>query len=258
MTVFGTDYANVYDALYRDKDYERECDFIEDVFHKYHNGDVTTILDLGCGIGGHALILGRRGYHVVGVDHSQDMLDIAKRKAKQADVPVEFMERDVAKLDLQKTFDAVICMFAVMSYQITNAELSGVCRTARKHLKAGGIFVFDCWYGPAVLTEKPAARVKEIKLKDKEKIIRFTEPILNTLTHTVEIRFKVWRIREGRLIKETNESHLMRFLFPQEIRYFLEMAGFSDVQFCPFLKLERPLTEHNWNMAVIAEAKQEG
>jgi hypothetical protein len=46
----------------------------------------------------------------------------------------------------------------------------------------------------------------------------------------------------------------MRFLFPQEIKYFLEVAGFKKIQFCPFLELEKPLTEYNWNMAVMATA----
>jgi len=61
------DYASAYDFLYQDKDYEKECDFIESIFVRY-SGNVKRVLDLGCGTGGHALILVRRGYHIVGVD----------------------------------------------------------------------------------------------------------------------------------------------------------------------------------------------
>src|SRR3972149_442231 len=81
MSVFKKQYAEFYDYLYQDKDYERECDFIEAAFNKY-GCRVKTILDLGCGTGGHALILSRRGYHVVGVDRSREMIGIAKRKVK--------------------------------------------------------------------------------------------------------------------------------------------------------------------------------
>jgi len=82
--------------------------------------------------------------------------------------------------------------------------------------------------------------------------IRFTEPVLNIQNHTVETRFKVWKIDDGRLISEINESHRVRFLFPQEIKYFLELAGFLEIELCPFPRLGDPLTEHDWNMAVIA------
>lgn len=55
MEVFGKEYTRAYDHLYQDKDYAKECDFIEAVFQKYSVG-VKTILDLGCGTGGHALV----------------------------------------------------------------------------------------------------------------------------------------------------------------------------------------------------------
>jgi len=254
MKVFGKDYSMVYDFLYKDKDYEKESDFIEAVFSKY-KGKVKKVLDLGCGTGGHALILSRRGYEVIGVDRSQDMLEIAKRKAKESNLFVKFYKSDIVEVNLKEKFDAIISMFAVMSYQTANPAIAGVCRVAKEHLLSGGIFLFDCWHGPAVLTEKPSVRIKEVELNKKERIIRFTEPILNIFSHTVETRFKVWKIQDGYLINETNESHLMRFLFPQEIKYFLEVAGFNKIEFCPFLELEKPLTAHDWNMAVIAKAK---
>jgi len=252
MTVFGKEYALAYGYLYLDKNYEKECDFIEDVFAKYL-GKVKTVLDLGCGTGGHALILAKRGYRVVGVDCSEEMLNIARSKSKDANLSINFIKSDITDIDLKEKFDAVISMFAVMSYQTTNLALSGTCKVAAKHLVAGGLFIFDCWHGLAVLKERPSARIKEVKLNDKEKIIRFTEPILNALTHTAEIKFKVWMIKEGYPINKIEESHFMRFLFPQEIKYFLEVAGFKKIEFCPFLEFEKPLTEHDWNMTVIAK-----
>ncbi len=250
MDIFKKKYAEDYDYLYHDKDYEKECDFIEVVFAKY-SGNVKRVLDLGCGTGGHALILAKRGYYVVGVDRSEEMLEIAKRKAKDANLPVKFIQSDITDINLQEKFYAVISMFAVMSYQTTNSALSGACKVASNHLIPSGLFLFDCWNSPAVLTDKPIPCIKEVKLNDKEKIIRFIEPILNTMNHIVEVRFKAWKVKNGRLINETNESHFMRFLFPQEIKYFLETGGFERIEFCPFLELGKPLTEKDWNMAVI-------
>ncbi len=54
--VFNKQYANAYDSLYQDKDYEKECDFIEAIFEK-NKRNPRTILDLGCGTGGHAIVL---------------------------------------------------------------------------------------------------------------------------------------------------------------------------------------------------------
>jgi ubiquinone/menaquinone biosynthesis C-methylase UbiE len=253
MRVFGKEYALAYDYLYQDKDYEKECDFIERVFKKLKGG-VRTILDLGCGTGGHALILADRGYEVIGIDCSQEMLDIAIEKFRKKNLSIEFIHGDITDIRLDRKFDAVISMFAVMSYQTTNSALAKVCRSAKEHLLSDGLFLFDCWNGSAVLTEKPTTRVKEVKINNKEKIVRFTEPLLNAINHVVETKFKVLKIQDGNLVSETSESHVMRFLFPQEIKYFLEVAGFNKIKFCPFLELEKPLTEHDWNMTVIAEA----
>jgi len=252
MEVFGDVYATVYDTLYKDKDYESECNFIEQIFANYSR-KVRSILNLGCGTGGHDLILSKRGYKIVGVDRSKKMLEIARDKAKKNKLDIDFLEGDITDIDLGKKFDAVISMFAVMSYQTTNYAVASTCLTAKKHLSPGGVFIFDCWYGPAVLLEKPNVKIKEINLNKNEKIIRFTEPILNIFDHTVEIRFKVLTIKNDTIVNETKESHLMRFFFPQEIKYFLEVAGFKKVELCPFLELGKSLTEQDWNMTVIAK-----
>ena len=72
------DYSAVYDALYRDKDYQAETDFLGEVFNKYAKSHPQTILDLGCGSGAHAFGLTRRGYRVTGVDRSERMLELAR------------------------------------------------------------------------------------------------------------------------------------------------------------------------------------
>ncbi|MDI3545095.1 MAG: hypothetical protein PWQ96_2396 [Clostridia bacterium] len=251
MKVFKKEYALVYDYLYQDKDYEKECDFLEAIFKKYQLHP-KSILDLGCGTGGHALILAKRGYQVTGVDRSSEMLAIAKEKAKNFGCKIDFYEKSIQELSINKKFEVVIAMFAVMSYQTNNNDLFLACKTAKQHLKQGGIFIFDAWNGLAVLTDPPTQRIKEVNNGD-ERIIRITNPNVNFLSHTVDINFKVLKLYKDKVIFETEETHKMRFLFPQEIKYFLEVAGFSDIQFCPFLKPEEPLTEKDWNMTVIAK-----
>ena len=93
--VFGSEYADVYDVLYRDKDYLEESRLIDRLLQTYGNGSVRSLLDLGCGTGNHALPLAQRGYEVVGVDRSARMLESAHKKAisGQIDGKVKLLSR---------------------------------------------------------------------------------------------------------------------------------------------------------------------
>src|SRR5262245_62311405 len=78
--VFGSEYADAYDNLYKDKNYSEECALIDRILQTYGEGTVRSILDLGCGTGNHVLALAEKGYKLVGVDRSARMLDAARRK----------------------------------------------------------------------------------------------------------------------------------------------------------------------------------
>lgn len=247
---FNERYASVYDTLYQDKDYSVECDFLEQIFACYTTAVVNTILDLGCGTGGHVLPLMKRGYKVAGVDRSATMLSEARRKGTPQ---CELILGDICDINLHYVFDTVIAMFAVISYQTSNENLAAALRTARQHLRPGGLFIFDCWYGPAVLTQRPTDRYKVVERGDK-RIIRYTSSSLNAFCHTVRVNYEVLCIEDNRVLSETRESHLMRFLFPKEIEHYLGDAGFNLLRLCPFMEVNRAPTECDWNITVIARA----
>jgi len=69
-----TKYSKYYDLLYHDKDYSQECDFIEQILRSYTLEPVKTILDGGCGTGGHAIPLANKGYEITGIDASEAMV----------------------------------------------------------------------------------------------------------------------------------------------------------------------------------------
>ena len=246
------DYANYYDLIYQDKDYKAECNFLESIFSKYSNKPMRTILDFGCGTGGHTLVLAERGYKITGVDISEEMLEIAKAKAKNKGINIKFIRGDLRDINIGEKFDVVIAMFAVISYQVTNEDLSDTFDNVRKHLKKGGLFIFDFWFGPAVLTQRPNERMKIIK-QSGERIIRFASPVLDITAQTVQVDYKLLRIKNDQILDEINESHMMRFLFPQEIKLNLTKAGFRLIKLCPFLQINEEITEQNWNVTVMAE-----
>ncbi|MCX6844364.1 MAG: class I SAM-dependent methyltransferase [candidate division WOR-3 bacterium] len=252
MSVFQ-DYARYYDSLYEEKDYKAECDFLEQVYAKYASGKVATVLDLGCGTGGHAQLLAKRGYRVTGVDRSTQMLAQARSKTAGVSPAPEFTSGDIRSVDLGRTFDAVIAMFAVIGYMTTNEDLLAALKTARRHLKPGGVFVFDAWSGLAVLTERPSDRYKIVERGD-DRIIRFVHPELDALQHTVDVHYKVLHLCGNQVAEEVDEVHTMRYLFPQELAHHLTQAGFHVRKLCPFLRLTDDLGERDWNLAVVAAA----
>lgn len=251
MSVFGS-YANFYDLLYRDKDYLAEVDFIEALFKKYSNGKVKTVLDMGCGTGGHALLLAERGYNVTGVDRSEAMLSIAEEKARKINGSTEFSQVDIRDFDLNKKFDAVISMFAVMGYQTTNHDFEAALASVYRHLNSDGIFIFDVWFGPAVLTQKPTDKLKTIEYENK-KIIRYAHPVLDIISQTVEVNYAMFETEGDKILAETKESHLMRFFFYQELKYFLEKSGFEVLIVCPFMNFYENVDETCWNISLICK-----
>lgn len=93
MDVFDR-YASYYNLFYRDKNYAAEVEYVDALIKKYAVGETVTMLDLGCGTGGHAVLLAQKGYHVAGVDRSDTMLAIADEKKRQKEVSVELQRGD--------------------------------------------------------------------------------------------------------------------------------------------------------------------
>jgi SAM-dependent methyltransferase len=257
--IFGREYADQYDLFYEDKDYEAECDMIEEIFRRYSSGAVHAILDLGCGTGNHAVLLASRGYQITGVDRSPEMLSIVENKVRTAvrsgltDIPT-FLNGDVCSLDLGQTFDAVLMMFAVLGYQLTNEDVLAALHTVRKHLRSGGLFICDVWYGPAVLAIRPSDRVKVVKTPDG-KVIRAASGTLDVFHHTVNVRYQTWTIKGQQVVNETEEKHQMRYFFPQELAFTITQAKMKLLQISSFNDPKKLPTEETWNCLAIGQAK---
>lgn len=248
-------YADLYDSIYYDKNYDIECDFLEEIFDKYSKTKIKNVLDLGCGTGGHAIPLALRGYNVSGIDFSSKMIDIAREKVKKKKLEekVCFEIGNVQNFNLKESFDSIICMFAVLGYQITNNELFETLKTIRKSLKKDGLFIFDFWYGPAVIKERPEERIKIIQDGDM-RIIRVATPEINIQKSLVTVSYKLFYLQGNQLIKEFKEEHNMRFLFLPELDFFLSQADLKLIRVCPFLKPQYEVNEETWNITAIAVA----
>src|SRR5215831_14522378 len=122
--VFGATYAGLYDLLYSDKDYEAECDLVHRLLQRYGNQSISSIVDFGCGTGNHAFPLSHRGYDVVGVERSENMLALARRRLAHANTyNIAFHQGDIRNVQIGRAFDSALMMFAVLGYQIENESV---------------------------------------------------------------------------------------------------------------------------------------
>jgi SAM-dependent methyltransferase len=253
MKVFGETYANQYDELVRDKDYQRECDLIEQVFKRFGTGEIRTLVDFGCGTGNHSLPLAQRGYQVTGVDLSADMLSVAQRKSEDANVQVTWLEGDVRNVQAGGPFDAALFMFAVLGYQLSNEDMMATLNNARRHVRPGGLLAFDVWYGPAVLSVKPSNGVKVVPLSGGQ-VIRVVNSQLDSRHHLCTVNYHLWRLMGDRVEAESEESHVVRYFFPMELGLMLNQSGFALESLTAFPTLDKPADETTWNVLGVARA----
>ena len=252
MGVFGN-YSRYYNLLYKDKDYQSEADFIHNLIQKHSSG-AKNILNLGCGTGRHDFLLTEKDYKLVGVDMSEVMLEMARDFQVSTDNqnnPV-FLQGDIRNFRTEQQFDVITSLFHVMSYQITDLDFQAVLKTAKTHLKSGGIFVFDFWYGPAVLTDLPVVRTKRMEDADI-KILRVAEPVLHPNENVVDVNYNVWVCDKSTdKVEEISETHNMRYWFMPEIRYFLKEAGFDLIETGEWMSGDEP-GFNSWGVYVVVQ-----
>ncbi len=146
--------AEYYDVLHEDVDYAAECTLLEKVVAGVLRRQPATVLDLGCGTGNHAVILADRGHRVTGIDASAAMLRVARAKARGRRNPA-FVRADMRRFDLGRTFDAAICMDGAYTHLLTERDLLAHLRTVRRHLRPGGVYVFEFAQALKADTEGP-------------------------------------------------------------------------------------------------------
>ena len=256
--VFEPAYAHHYDALYGEKNYAAECDAIEELFRRYSATPPRALLDLGCGTGTHALLLSERGYAVTGVDRSPAMLALAREKIENAVTRVrvrpEFLEGDIRALQLGRTFDAALMLFAVLGYQTSDADVSAAMRSVASHLRPGGVFICDLWFGPAVLAIGTSDRVKVID-EPGGQLHRTSSGLLDTANHTCRVNFQTWRTIGDRVVDESAEAHTMRYFFQPELERFFNDAGLELCAISPFENLDVQPGPGTWNVWVCGRAR---
>ena len=249
MSQFGHLYSQYYDLLYQDKDYIGEVEYINRLIKTYKS-KALSILDLGCGTGKHAELFCDAGYNVHGIDLSTDMLEIAEKRRSGKENRLSFGHSNIQNLVLDQKFDVVISLFHVMSYQNSNQELINAFQVAKNHLVDDGIFIFDFWYGPAVLTDLPTTRVKLLE-NERIKVTRLAEPVVHAQENIVDVNYKVFiQDKKNMVVIEKKELHKMRYLFDTELELICGQVGFDILDKFKWMCHERPSLD-SWNVVWV-------
>lgn len=254
MEIFKN-YAYYYNLFYGNKNYKRETETVNFLIHKFaQKQENQKILNIGCGTGRHDIEFAKLGYQMTGIDFSEDMIAIAE-KNKIDNLDLKFEVCDARTYRTNSRFDVVISLFHVMSYQNTNEDILDSFQTAYEALEEGGIFIFDVWYGPGVLTDKPAVRVKELE-DNNNQIVRIANPIINVSANIVDVNYQVLITnKDTNVTQEIRESHKMRYYFEPEIRKYLELSSMELITCVDCNNLQKP-TFDSWTTYFVARKVQ--
>jgi len=241
-----TAYSRYFDLLYHDKDYIGEANYIQSLLtrHGVAQGD---LLEFGSGTGKHGRLLAERGYTVHGIERSADMV----AQAPAAD-GFTCQQGDICTVQLGRTFDSVLSLFHVVSYQTSNTDLIAVCARAASHLGQNGLFIFDFWYSPAVYAQRPAVRVKRMA-DDQVEITRLAEPVLYPNDNRVDVNYTIFArdIASG-TVQTTTETHPMRHFSLPEIDLLAHITGFRRLEAAEFLT-GHVAGEDTWGVCVVLQ-----
>ena len=134
-----TSFAQVYDLFMDNVPYEAWGEYLNQLFKEYGIAD-GLLLDLGCGTGKLTRILADRGYDMIGVDYSYEMLDIAKSESEES---ILYLLQDMREFELYGTVRGIYSACDCVNYILDEDELRSVFELANNYLDPGGIFVFD-------------------------------------------------------------------------------------------------------------------
>lgn len=214
-----TSFAQVYDLFMDNVPYEEWAAYVRGILTEYGIGS-GLVLDLGCGTGSLTECLARAGYDMIGVDSSEDMLEIAMDKRGRSGLDILYLLQDMREFELYGTVRAVVSICDSMNYILDYADLVQVFRLVNNYLDPGGIFIFDLnteYKYEALMGSRTFAEDRE-----DGSFIWYNE--YSPEDHINEYDLTLF-VREGKLFRRFQETHYQRAYSPAEVRRAAAEAG---------------------------------
>ena len=248
---FEQRYAQLYDTIYSAKDYSFEVEKVLEFARRYGVG-TGSLIDYGCGTGNHARRFAENVVKVYGIDCNQHMLAVAREKTKELK-NIEFLHDSERTVVPEASIDLFCLLFDVLSYIVENDALERLLSYVVSRLKPRGLFVFDFWYGPGVLSLRPVNRWKEFDVSGG-KILRLTGADLDWNNSIVNVTHDVIVAQENQIKDRFVDRHVMRFFFKKEIDYLLKTHGLEIVQFGTWQDPASSPTTNDWSALVVSRS----
>jgi SAM-dependent methyltransferase len=252
LTSYSGRHAELYDLFYADKPYEAEASFVDYCLREYSVGPTKRLLEIACGTGTHALLLEQRGYEIVAVDYSEDMLERARGKAATASARVDFRLQDMKQLEVSsRPFDAAYSLFDSIGYVATNEALEKVFRGVQKHLRPDGLFVFEFWHAAAMLRHYDPVRIRRWKTEDGL-ILRLSETTLDVAHQLSQVAYSIFELKENGTYTTLTETQVNRYFLLQEMAARLTATGFTPVKWFAGFANEESISDETWHIVAVA------
>lgn len=233
-----TDFAMVYDTFMDETPYEQWCEFLVELFRKYgaqkddtrqENSAVmdnlrqerNTVLDLGCGTGTLTELLARRGYDMIGIDLSEEMLRIAVDKREKSGLDILYLCQDMRELELYGTVGAVVSVCDSVNYLLEEDDVVQTFRLVNNYLYPEGLFIFDfntIYKYAEVIGDATIA-------EDREECSFIWENTYYEEERINEYDLSIFVREEGDRYRKFQETHLQRGYSLKEMRGMVEAAG---------------------------------
>jgi SAM-dependent methyltransferase len=232
--------AEYYDLLYGKKEnLVEDCNFLEAVFEKFCKRKPIDIVDVGCGTGGHTVILTERGYKVIGIDQSKRMIRMAEQKAQKNGVEAGFLVQDMRCLKIPKRVDCVISMFNGFGYLLTHQDLAQFFSRLHESLKNESLFVFEFWNIEGIKSTPYKNWTK--RQQNNLLLYRVEQSSFQVEKNVLHSDKEFVVIQEGKLLDVFEEKHEIKCYTIYELEQLLEANGFKLLRVFDFDKRNKLL-----------------
>lgn len=252
-----TSFASVYDQFMDNVPYAEWAEYLHTLMEEYQVGD-GIVLELGCGTGTMTELLAGYGYDMIGVDYSEEMLDVAMQKRADSGHDILYLLQDMREFELYGTVRAVVSVCDSINYITETKDLEQVFRLVNNYLDPGGIFIFDFnteYKYREIIGNRTIAEDREESSFIWENYYDADEKI-NEYDLTLFIKEDGGRPEENAegLFRRFRESHFQRAYTLETIRTILYNAGMEYVLAYDAFTREPP-HEKSERIYVIAREK---
>jgi SAM-dependent methyltransferase len=247
MAIYS-DMAKFYDALTDDVTYEKWADYAERLFEKY-GVKPELVLDLACGTGSLSRILAQRGYDVIGVDASPEMLSAAAGKTAGLEKPPLLICQRMEDLDLYGTVDCALCSLDSVNYLKNSRALGAAFKRVGLFLRPGGLFIFD------VNTERKFREMHlQTYVREKEELFCVWQAMYSEKLKKADFCLNFFEKAEDGRYNRYTEYHTERAYSTQELGAALAAGGMETLGIFGDLKL-RKANENDLRVFIAARKR---